>query len=128
MCFAITCSFRRKISNILDPTIVKQHCPNRVIATFLLDIDVMFSAYGGVFYAFYIGIVAQCVFLFQCYAHPAPNDQTSLRAYPNVMCGSDVWQNMLIFGAFGFLIFVLGAMSLFIWIIVKAPASAECAF
>merc|ERR1711988_344409 len=63
-----------------------------------MDIDILWSCYGGVFFTFYISIVANCVMLFQCYEHPPPNTKSSLRLYPDVICYESVWMNMLVVG------------------------------
>jgi hypothetical protein len=86
-----------------------------------MDLDVLCSCYGGVFFTFYISIVANCVMLFQCYPHPSPNTKTSLRAYPNIMCHEKDWMNMLVVGLLALIFICLGSLSLFSFILWIAP-------
>jgi hypothetical protein len=86
-----------------------------------MDFDILCSCYGGVFFTFYISIVANCVMLFQCYPHPSPNTKSSLRAYPNIMCHEKEWMNMLVVGLLALLFICLGSLALFSFILWIAP-------
>merc|ERR1712178_216296 len=75
-----------------------------------MDFDILCSCYGGIFFTFYISIVANCVMLFQCYPHPSPNTTSSLRAYPDVLCYKEVWMNMLAVGMLALIFICLGSL------------------
>jgi hypothetical protein len=86
-----------------------------------MDVDILASCYGGVFFTFYISIVANCVMLFQCYPHPAPNTKASLRAYPDIMCHEKEWMNMLVVGLLALIFICVGSLALFTFILWIAP-------
>jgi len=121
VCYIITSGVRR---NIADPD------DNKAIVAqigFLrsccyLRFDIMFSCYGSIINAFFIGITGQCISLFQCYPHPLPNKARSLRAYSSVLCDSDEWLNMLGVGIAGFMVFCVGSLAIFCWVLVVAPS------
>jgi len=86
-----------------------------------MDFDILCSCYGGIFFTFYISIVANCVMLFQCFPHPVPNTKSSLRAYPYVMCYESQWMAMLMVGLLALIFICLGSLSLFSFVLWIAP-------
>jgi len=90
-----------------------------------MDFDILCSCYGGIFFTFYISIVANCVMLFQCFPHPAPNTKESLRAYPNIMCNETEWKKMLVVGLLALLFICLGSLTFFSFILWIAPSKFQ---
>lgn len=88
---------------------------------FRMDFDILCSCYGGVFFTFYISIVANCVMLFQCFPHPIPNKKESLRAFPDIMCYETQWMNMLVVGLLALVFICLGSLALFSFVLWIAP-------
>lgn len=86
-----------------------------------MDFDILVSCYGGIFFTFYISIVANCVMLFQCYRHPVPNTKQSLRSFPNIMCYESQWMQMLVVGLLALIFICLGSLTLFSFILWIAP-------
>merc|ERR1712000_782942 len=68
---------------------------DRVRFILRLDRDIFASCYGGVFFTFYITIIANSLLLFQCFSHPSPNPEMSMRSFPEVFRGSNEWNRML---------------------------------
>lgn len=85
-----------------------------------MDGHAMMGCYGSVYNTFFIGIAAQTFTLFQCYEHP--NKRRSLLSAPDVLCDSQTWKDLLAVAIPGMLVFCGGALTLFAYINIKAPA------
>jgi len=88
-------------------------------AVLTIDGNVLFSCYGTVIYSFYIAVVSQSISLFQVYSHP--NGKRSLVAYPQVIFGDSQWMAVLPVGIMGILLFCVGFMCTFTYIVIVAP-------
>jgi len=86
---------------------------------FNMRFDVVFTCYGSIIYSFYISVAQIAVSLFQCYPHP--NDESSLVGYPEILCGSDDWANMLVVGLIGMMFYCVCTLAVIIHILISAP-------
>eukprot|EP00928_Gymnodinium_smaydae_P023076 TRINITY_DN19183_c0_g5_i3.p1 TRINITY_DN19183_c0_g5~~TRINITY_DN19183_c0_g5_i3.p1 ORF type:complete len:986 (-),score=68.13 TRINITY_DN19183_c0_g5_i3:86-3043(-) len=86
-----------------------------------LDGDVVFNNYMATFYTLFVGIAAQTISLWQCYEHP--NGQASLMSSPNIICYEETWKSLVVVSIIASLIFCVGALCLFTYVIIIAPRS-----
>jgi len=83
-----------------------------------MDGDIVFNGFMGIFNTFFMGICQQTFSLFQCYEHP--NGKRSLRSQADVLCDSDTWNELVAAALVSILLFCLGAVVLFTYIIAVA--------
>jgi len=86
---------------------------------FRMEPNRLFSVFMGIVYTFYIGISSLSLSLFRCYEHP--NGETSLVEAPSVLCGSDQWTQVIVFAILAILIYCVGVLGVFIWVLWVAP-------
>jgi len=74
---------------------------------------------GQIFQAVYIGIILVAMLPFQCYAHPM--GKSSMRKFPDVICGEGVHGGMFITAIFGTLIYGVGFYCICAFVALRAP-------
>jgi len=74
---------------------------------------------GMVCLGFYISLVSSTVSLLECYSNP--NGAKTLRGYPYAVCGDEEQERLMPAFAFALIFYVVGALVLFIYLLVIAP-------
>jgi hypothetical protein len=73
----------------------------------------------SVFYTFFNGIAAMSMELFKC--HPNPNGKSTLYNQRDIICNEDDWNSVLGVAIASTMVYCVGALVLFGYIMIKAP-------
>lgn len=97
---------------------------NRMVAIFQcaatpMDGNIVFNCYCAVMYTFSITIASIAMTLFKCYTHP--NNKKSMKAHPQIICGSDEWTSMVALAVVGILIYCVAAQAVTTVVLYVAP-------
>jgi hypothetical protein len=91
-----------------------------------MNVDILLGACGRVFLVFHVSILNNCAEFVECYKHPyqsgvTRNLDTSLVAYPNILCWSDEHLRMLPVTLIGFILYCVLGTALVVWVVYQAP-------
>jgi hypothetical protein len=86
-----------------------------------LNVDIIVGVCGRIFLVFHVAILARCAEYWECYNHPDPLTDTSLVAYPNVLCWSQTHLSILPVTIMGLLMYCILCTGGVAWIVYQAP-------
>jgi len=84
-----------------------------------MDLDNAMNTYFGLFFTFFNGIAAMSMELFKCSSNP--NGLYTMVSYREIICYQDEWESLLALAIIDILVYCVGALTLFGYVMNKAP-------
>jgi hypothetical protein len=92
-------------------------CVNQALLA--MDLDRCVNLYFSLILTFFVGVASMALSLFKCVK--SPNGVYTMKQDPAVNCYEGTWNSLLVVGIFSVLLYCIGSVAMFTYIICTAP-------